>query len=118
MIGIFHGSLQNHICIVSLNDHTICAFDPAIYLYKARIRVRATTPAIPQIARRSYRSRTRRVRRRTSVLSISPRVDALGEGTKAQRAMRILSTEEGHASSFVSYIIRDLQVRARLSSHG
>ena len=44
------------------------------YTYKARIRVRATTPAIPQIARRSYRSRTRRVRCRTSVLSISLRM--------------------------------------------
>lgn len=46
--------------------------------------VHATTPAIPQIARRSYRSRTRGVRRRTSVLSIVPKEsDALGGNESA-----------------------------------
>ena len=116
MIWIFYGSLPKHICIVSLNDHTIYAFDPAIHIKHAfayaqrRLRYHKLLVDLIEaereefaVGRPFYRSRRE--------------CDALEEGTKAQRAMRILSTE-GHASSFVSYIIRDLQVRARLSSHG
>jgi len=54
----------------------------SIRLHKARIHVHATTPAIPQIARRSYRSRTR-VRCRTSVLSISPKESDALEGNES-----------------------------------
>lgn len=81
MIGICYGSLENDIGIVSLKRPSA----PSIRLHKeARIRVHAATPAIPQIARRSYRSRTRGVRRRTSVLSISPKEsDALGKNERS-----------------------------------
>jgi len=59
-----------------------CNLRLRLRLHKARIHVHATTPAIPQIARRSYRSRTR-VRCRTSVLSISPKESDALEGNES-----------------------------------